>query len=106
MAIRVTGTGTHQGDFQGIAPTGRRVTATGVGIGRIVESWAEYDVLGLLRQLGALPEPERATASVRPPGCYAGGETTSYSPGCGRYGGATARNCGSLTAARNASGVA
>ncbi|MCA1702583.1 MAG: ester cyclase [Actinobacteria bacterium] len=62
VVIRVTGTGTHEGEFQGIAPTGRRVTATGVGIGRIengriAEAWAAYDALGLMQQLGAIPVP-------------------------------------------------
>jgi steroid delta-isomerase-like uncharacterized protein len=62
VVIRVTGTGTHDGEFQGTPPTGRRVTATGVGIGRIeggqiAESWAAYDALGLMQQLGALPGP-------------------------------------------------
>jgi steroid delta-isomerase-like uncharacterized protein len=59
VVIRVVGQGTHEGDFQGIPPTGRRITATGVGIGRIAngriaETWAEYDALGLMRQLGAI----------------------------------------------------
>ncbi|MCV2491545.1 ester cyclase [Geodermatophilus sp. YIM 151500] len=60
VVIRVTGRGRHAGSFQGIPPTGTAVTATGIGIarildGRIVETWAEYDALGLLRQLGAVP---------------------------------------------------
>jgi predicted ester cyclase len=60
VVIRVTGRGTHNGDFQGIAPTGRVVTATGIGIGRleggrIAEAWAAYDALGLMQQLGAVP---------------------------------------------------
>jgi predicted ester cyclase len=58
VVARVVGRGTHLGDFQGISPTGRRVSATGIGIGRavdgkIVESWAAYDALGLLQQLQA-----------------------------------------------------
>jgi steroid delta-isomerase-like uncharacterized protein len=62
VVIRVTGTGTHEGDFQGVPPSHTRVTATGVGIGRIahgqiVESWAAYDALGLLQQIGAIPKP-------------------------------------------------
>lgn len=56
VVARVTGAGTHRGDFQGIAPTDRRVTATGIGIGRfadgrIAEAWAAYDALGLVQQL-------------------------------------------------------
>ena len=58
VVIRVTGHGTHEGEFQGVPPTGRRVSASGVGIarmagGRIAEAWAAYDALGLLGQLGA-----------------------------------------------------
>ncbi len=64
VVVRVAGTGTHQGEFQGIPPTGRRVTANGMGIGRIVggrivEAWAAYDALGLMQQLGAVPASER-----------------------------------------------
>jgi steroid delta-isomerase-like uncharacterized protein len=60
VVIRVTGRGTHEGEFQGIPPTGRQVIATGVGIGRIengriAEAWAAYDALGLMQQLGAVP---------------------------------------------------
>jgi steroid delta-isomerase-like uncharacterized protein len=67
VVIRVTGRGTHQGEFQGIPATNRRVTATGVGIGRIengriAESWAEYDALGMMQQLGVVPQPGQATA--------------------------------------------
>jgi steroid delta-isomerase-like uncharacterized protein len=62
VAIRVTGRGTHRGDFQGISATGRVVTASGIGIariadGKIAEAWAAYDALGLVQQLGALPAP-------------------------------------------------
>jgi steroid delta-isomerase-like uncharacterized protein len=64
VVIRVTGRGTHEGEFQGIPPTGARVTATGMGIariadGRIAETWAAYDALGLMQQLGAVPSPTR-----------------------------------------------
>lgn len=62
VVIRVIGQGTHEGEFQGIPPTGRRVIATGVGIGRlahgrIAETWAAYDALGLMRQVCAFPPP-------------------------------------------------
>lgn len=35
VAIRVTGRGTHEGEFQGVPATGAHVSATGIGIGRI-----------------------------------------------------------------------
>lgn len=62
VVIRVTAGGTQQGDFQGMAPTGRTVTITGIGIarienGRIAESWWDFDGLGLMQQLGAIPAP-------------------------------------------------
>jgi len=52
---------THRGAFAGVPPTGRAVELSGIEIvrlagGRIVEHWDEIDALGLLRQLGALPE--------------------------------------------------
>ena len=61
VVIRVTGRGTHESEFQGIPATGEQVSATGIGIGRIeggriAESWAAYDALGLMQQLGAVPQ--------------------------------------------------
>ena len=60
VAARLTMRGTHRGELNGIAPTGREVTVTGMSIerivdGRIVEGWNENDALGMLGQLGALP---------------------------------------------------
>ena len=59
VVIRWTGRGTHRGPYHHIAPTGKRVTMSGVQInrlaaGRIVEDWTSSDELGLLRQLGAV----------------------------------------------------
>jgi steroid delta-isomerase-like uncharacterized protein len=61
VAVRWTGRGTHGGDLQGIAPTGKAVEFTGINTyriacGMIVEGWSEPDALGLLRQLGVVPE--------------------------------------------------
>jgi len=52
--------GTHQGEFMGMAPTGKKVTAGGVWLshlraGKIVEQWVYFDALGLLHQVGAKP---------------------------------------------------
>ena len=65
VVVRTTMTGTHRGDFFGIPATGRAVRMTGVHVvrvadGRIAEHWGNNDDLGLLRQLGAIPEPAAA----------------------------------------------
>lgn len=54
-----TWTGTHKGDFMGIAPTGQQCTMTGTTIfrfrdGKIQEGWWHMDALGLMRQLGGI----------------------------------------------------
>ncbi|HTN54142.1 MAG TPA: ester cyclase [Anaeromyxobacter sp.] len=68
-------TGTHRGRLMGIEPTGQRCTAEGIGIdkvraGRFVESWVQWDALGLLRQLGVAPAAQagagRAEAGQQP----------------------------------------
>jgi steroid delta-isomerase-like uncharacterized protein len=65
VVARTTFTGTHQGDFFGIAPTGRSVSIAGVHIlriadGKIMEHWGTNDDLGLMRQLGVIPAPVAA----------------------------------------------
>lgn len=65
VANRFVFLGTHLGEFEGIDPTGKRVEFIGHSIdrvveGKIVESWVEVDMLGVLQQLGALPEPGRS----------------------------------------------
>jgi predicted ester cyclase len=57
--------GTHEGEFMGIAPTGRAVEVGGIAIdvvrdGVRVEGWAQIDRLGLLTQLGAIEGPSSA----------------------------------------------
>ena len=56
VVTRWTVQGTHQGEYVGIAPTGKRVKITGMDIfrvvnGKIVEVWAEVDMLGVKQQL-------------------------------------------------------
>jgi steroid delta-isomerase-like uncharacterized protein len=63
VATRWTCRGTHKGEFQGMAPTGEEITMTGISMfrmanGKIVEEWAIPDMLGVLQQVGAVPEPE------------------------------------------------
>ena len=57
IANIVSAHGTHRGAFQSIAPTGKAVVITDIIIVRVkderfVELWAQFDVLGLLQQLG------------------------------------------------------
>lgn len=59
VVIRYRFQGTHLGVFNGMMPTGKSVTYSGILIyrvadGRIAEQWTEFDLLGLLKQLGAL----------------------------------------------------
>jgi predicted ester cyclase len=57
---RLTCSGTHDGDFMGVPPSGNHIIVGGININRIAnckiaESWGVIDMLGLLRQIGALP---------------------------------------------------
>ena len=63
VVSRWTLRGTHRGEFFGVVGTGNRVEFTGIQIdrfdesGKIVEERAEFDLLGALRQMGAVSEP-------------------------------------------------
>lgn len=62
VALRFTQTGTHTGAFMGLAPTGRTFAMAGQTVlhfrdGRVVERWSSADMLGLMVQLGAIPQP-------------------------------------------------
>src|SRR5829696_8998648 len=59
--------GTHQGELMGRAPTSNELMITGITIhrieeGKIVEEWENWDALGLMQQIGAVPSPEEAQA--------------------------------------------
>ncbi len=63
VSSRQTFTGTHKGEFQGIAPTGKKVEITVSVMGRFangkfVESWVNMDALGMMVQLGVVPPPK------------------------------------------------
>jgi ketosteroid isomerase-like protein len=62
VATRRLMRGTHQGEFMGIAPTGKEITFAGVWLahlkgGKLKEQWVYFDTLGLLQQVGAVPTP-------------------------------------------------
>ncbi|MEO8744675.1 MAG: ester cyclase [Candidatus Dormiibacterota bacterium] len=60
VVTRWSATGTHKGALMAIPPTNKRATVTGVDItryenGKVVEEWLNYDMLGMLHQLGVIP---------------------------------------------------
>ena len=60
VAVRAVGSGTHEGEYSGIPPTGKRVEFAAFNIfrivnGKIVEEWDLYDTLTFFQQLGAIP---------------------------------------------------
>ena len=59
VVSRWTITGTHRSPFLGVAPTNNRISIDGIAIdlfeaGVRVDGWAQFDKLGLLRQLGTI----------------------------------------------------
>jgi predicted ester cyclase len=61
VLARWSASGTHRGELNGIAPTNKKITISGVSVVRfagrkIAEGWVNWDALGLLQQLGAVPE--------------------------------------------------
>lgn len=63
VAMRYTISGTHQGEFQGVAPTGKSFKVSAMQLarfenGRCVERWGSTDELGMMKQLGILGDVE------------------------------------------------
>ena len=59
VCVRYRVQATHTEPFQGIPATGKRIAYSGILIYRVegnkvAEQWTEFDLLGFLRQLGAL----------------------------------------------------
>jgi len=62
--------GTHQGVFRGLAPTGKKISVDGSTVnqlanGKIMDSNVSWDLWGLMQQLGAIPalgQPQKASA--------------------------------------------
>ena len=62
--VRLAYTGTHKGEFLGLAPTGKKITAKDVDIYRIVdgklaEYWSVTDNVNILKQIGAIKYTEK-----------------------------------------------
>jgi steroid delta-isomerase-like uncharacterized protein len=61
--------GTHKGELNGIAPTGKQFNITGISIarftnGKMFEGYINWDALGLMQQLGVVPELGKAKAAA------------------------------------------
>jgi len=68
LVVCWTISGTHKGEFMGIAPTGKKVSVEGItinhiGQGKILDSHISWDALGLLRQLGHAAALEKTIAA-------------------------------------------
>jgi steroid delta-isomerase-like uncharacterized protein len=66
-AIYSTTRGTHLGEMMGIPPTGKVIAVEAVDIvrvqdGKVVEHWGVFDEMGMMRQLGLIPEAGGDTA--------------------------------------------
>ena len=62
VAARFTMRGTHRGDFFGIPPTGKKISVQALNFyhlndGQIVKEQGQPDLLGIMRQIGAVPAP-------------------------------------------------
>lgn len=62
VVTRKTFSGTHRAEWMGVPASGRQVSFGGIDIvriagGKVVEHWGEFNMLGLLQQIGAPPAP-------------------------------------------------
>src|SRR5918999_247366 len=67
VAGRLTMNGTHDGPLMGMPPTGRQVRQAHMHFvrfrdGKAIEHWGVRDDMGMMRQLGAVPQPTGTSA--------------------------------------------
>jgi steroid delta-isomerase-like uncharacterized protein len=67
-AVRLNVTGTHKGEFQGIPPTGKKVSFTAMAFltiidGKVEEERTTADIMGLMQQIGAIPGESHASGT-------------------------------------------
>jgi len=65
VATRWEGRGRHTGELMGVPPTGKEIVVEGLNLtrlrdGKIVEEWSNWDTLGMLQQVGAIPSATAA----------------------------------------------
>jgi steroid delta-isomerase-like uncharacterized protein len=68
VAVRLTSAATQVGDFMGMPGSGKRYSIEEIHVfrlrdGKVVEHWHQFDQMGMMQQLGAMPAP-----TSRPPG--------------------------------------
>lgn len=66
VAVRLTSHGVHTGDFMGVPAAGKEYTIEEQHLfrvvnGKVVEHWHTADMLGMMRQIGAIPERPKTT---------------------------------------------
>jgi predicted ester cyclase len=54
VVMRFRSSGTHQGETEAFGPP------TGKRMGKIVEAWTNFDAMGMMHQLGMVPEAQQA----------------------------------------------
>ena len=62
VVARWIGRGTHVGELMGVEPTNKPIAVEAISVfriadGKIAEEWTVWDALGLLQQVGAVPQP-------------------------------------------------
>ena len=65
VAVRLISHGRHVGEFMGMPASGKEYDISEIHIfriadGKVAEHWRDADMLGMLRQLGAMPTPAAA----------------------------------------------
>jgi predicted ester cyclase len=69
VVTRYTTRATHDGELEGIAPTGTKIEVTGIVIdhlkdGKLAERYVNDDALGLFEQIGAVEPPTESEPTV------------------------------------------
>jgi steroid delta-isomerase-like uncharacterized protein len=68
VAVRVTAHARHQGEVMGIPASGKEYTISEMHIfhmrdGKVAEHWRDADMLGMMQQIGALPQSKGTKTS-------------------------------------------
>ena len=72
VAVRLTTSATQTGEFMGMPPSGKTYEISEIHIfrvrdGKVIEHWHQFDQMGMMRQLGAMPESGGSAAATREP---------------------------------------